>query len=708
MSRDLPEKEVQERFAAQIALGGALNNLRGRFMPDQSAIDKLLSERFGGVSLPAAYRAVAEALLVGRSRILVAPDHHLRALTWQIAAALGSRPVLVITSSAQDLAARAENVASRIGLVTCRMDSETTDTGLATLVNQFGKGRWDAALCSARHLGDPRVMEVAQALRPRLVVVEEAHCLSRHGRRFDPCFRRAVPLSRQAGCVLALSDVADRTGRSEISDALDIEGDPVMIGLDLPHLRLEVRNTPGESQREANLLELMSSRPQRAIVFTGMGVEADRITWLMEHICDLSTVNLTSADAAEFAAALRLFREGGTRVLVTSGPPTPDLAAHNERRLEVPLVVTASPPGDLETLHRQSRLATGEGARAVLLYDRNHRETLERKSLRCAPETGHLLAIHRAIDDAERASYEMLSVITGLHPDGVHLGVEMLLDADALATKGRGDRWLEAVATGPPRPESLIDVAKNALLLRQARIEKVERLLRYARSRGCRREALGRALGYEIAGEPCRCDRCAPMPMETAFRPAPRGYPVETENVKGWVLGLYPQADGYGRDAGDPGELVRRLEYDGDETALQPLAEMLASAVQRQSYLRDCELIVPIPPRDTDAPESTSILLAERLSTALAVPMVNALTSTDESAARRDPEFMEAERQYTATGWAIAHSDTIRDETVLLVDGIFDSGATVEKVAGLLRRAGAGDVRVLAAVRTVSGWRPGF
>ncbi len=435
-----------------------------------NSIDQLLSERFRGRSLPPEYRAVVQALLAGRSMLLVTPDADRRRLTWHLAAAMGRRPVLVVTPSAHGLARRAEKVADRAGLVTCRIDAEMAGTGLATLSKQLRDGRWDAALVSARHLGDPSVMEAARALEPKLFVVEDAYGLSRHGRRYHPSMARAVPLAMDADCTLALSDVAELEARHEIADSLDIREDPVVTGLDLLNVRLEVRNTPGQSKRDAHLLGLMNDGPERAIVFVGLRVDAERLAWLIEDQCGVPTLDMTGRSAEEFAAALGRFREGSARVMVATGALT---ARHDWP--DVPLVVAYALPDSLEMLHRQLRLATGPDARGVLLYDRSERNALERRHMRCAPEAGHLLAIHAAIEQADRTHYGALSTLTGLHPDEVHIGVEALVSAGAVRVRARADDWLEAEAADGLTDAMLTDCAREALALREARLAKGER-----------------------------------------------------------------------------------------------------------------------------------------------------------------------------------------------------------------------------------------
>ena len=47
------------------------------------------------------------------------------------------------------------------------------------------------------------------------------------------------------------------------------------------------------------------------------------------------------------------------------------------------------------------------------------------------------------------------------------------------------------------------------------------------------------------------------------------------------------------------------------------------------------------------------------------------------------------------------HKETLRGRTVVLVDDVFTSGATANGCARMLKRAGAGEVRVIAWARVV-------
>jgi hypothetical protein len=340
-------------------------------------------------------------------------------------------------------------------------------------------------------------------------VIEDAHCLSRHGHRLDPCYAYAAVLAEEAHCVLALSDVADEQTRHEIATRLDLRED-VVTGLNLPQVRLQVKTAPGRSRRETLLLSLMEACTHRAVVCVRTRDDAHAVARVVEDRCGLPSVVVTSDRGEEFVAALRSFREGSARVLITCAafaaePGWPD----------VPLVVIYSLPRSPEMLHRQARLATGEGARVVLLYDRSENEDAELLCMRAGPEAGHLLAVHAAFTKEARIDYPALGTATGLSADDLHRGVEMLIRAGALRVSARGDDWVEADTQGKLAGEMLTECARECHLLRRARLEQAAQVLAVARTRRCRRNALAEALGYEIGEDSrCLCDRCDPSAGE--------------------------------------------------------------------------------------------------------------------------------------------------------------------------------------------------
>ncbi|MGC9317350.1 MAG: phosphoribosyltransferase family protein [Armatimonadota bacterium] len=651
-------------------------------------------------------RAAARALL-GRSTLLVAPEGSGRGLAWQIAAAAGRRPVLVVARSARGLDRRVEALGTSPGLVACRLAAESPTETLARLRDQLSAGRYDAALISARHLGDPRVAATARAMRPRLIVVEQAQALTILGRRFDPSLCRLPALLGDLARppVMGLADLTPQAARGEIAGALDIPTEGVVLAeVDRPNLRLEVRHTPSRRQMDSHLGTLIQQCEGRAIVAVALRAEAERLAALIDEHYRVPACALGAGMAPDdFAAAMRRFREGSVRVVVATGGHFPE---HGDP--PVSLVVHCALPESLQALHRQAMAAGRDGrpARSVLLYDPGDIPRAERSAWRCAPEPGHLIAIHREIAQApgDHLTYATLSRLTGLHPDEVHLAVEALVEVGAVRITARGDDWVAAEAVGAPEAAALHAFTCAADGLRRARIQQVEEVIEYARSRGCRRAALSDALGYQPAEdvEDC-CDRC--QPSTSALVPAPRvAYPIRAGDFRGWALDLYRLPGQQEPDDG-PGRLLHDLKYAGLERFAERLAWLMARRVRERPELRAAEIIVPVPPTDPEAESSPATLLAEALGRLSDRPVAGALRSVRDRPPQKELTSGEEKRANVAGVFECVDDGEIDGRAVLLIDDLFDSGATLEEAGKVLRRAGATDVRLLTAVRTIFGWR---
>ncbi|MGI5818662.1 MAG: phosphoribosyltransferase family protein [Armatimonadota bacterium] len=672
------------------------------------SVDDILRDRFGRREISPAARSVADALLHGRSALLVAPDAPERELPWRIAAAAGRLPVLIVAPSDRGLDRRSEALARGLDLTVCHLQARMTDGALERLAGQLASGGWDAAVLSGRSFADPRLTRAARALAPRLLVIEDAHRLSARGRQLDPAWRQVAQTVRGAPCVLAVSDVADARTREDVIDQLELADCHVALsGLDRPDLRVEARNVPTPPQKDAHLLGLFAEAPDRAVVYTNTGVEAERLAALIRDERGFDALDITNLDAAEFAAALRRFREGGLRVLVTTGAlqPGPDWP-------RISISASVCLPESLELLHRRLSIASGEGARGVLIYERDelphpdHEEPtwLENVPMMGKPDVGHLLALHAAAVCGERMSYFEISRRSGLHPEEVHTGVAALIHAGAVAPPARGDDWLLAEPGKRLSGEMLEAWARLAGERRQASLRQTQQVIEFALTRRCRRRALAEALDYPLIDGPCHCDRCEPRaPVRISAR-IPGGYPLRTDDFRGWALALY-RRPGEDVPTEGPGRLVERLKYAGDEGCAHRLASLMHRRVRTSRTYRDCDVIVPVPPSAPGTSDSPSQLLAREIGRLSGLPIAEALVSAHQRLPQKELTSLSAKRHNVADAFEITSAELIAGSIVLLVDDIYDSGATMQEAGRALMEAGARDVRMLAAVRTAFGWR---
>ena len=98
-------------------------------------------------------------------------------------------------------------------------------------------------------------------------------------------------------------------------------------------------------------------------------------------------------------------------------------------------------------------------------------------------------------------------------------------------------------------------------------------------------------------------------------------------------------------------------------------------------------------------------MLAREVGRLSDLPVAESLVPARDRLPQKELTSQSAKRRNIAGAFEVVSADLIDGSTVLLLDDLYDSGATMLEAANALVRAGAKDVRMLTAVRTAFGWR---
>ena len=183
-----------------------------------------------------------------------------------------------------------------------------------------------------------------------------------------------------------------------------------------------------------------------------------------------------------------------------------------------------------------------------------------------------------------------------------------------------------------------------------------------------------------------------------------RSHPRELRGpwAAGWALDFHSRFSGADWTRSQAGDLAYRYKYEGQQLLVETLADQLSVLVTERPELAQVDAIVPVPPsspRTFDPVSELSNVLARRLER----PVWRALAKTCVTAPQKEMRTL-AQKRANVAGAFIVTADCLRQvrgKRLLVLDDLYDSGATLEEVTRTLVRAGAEAVRVLTLTRTI-------
>ena len=184
----------------------------------------------------------------------------------------------------------------------------------------------------------------------------------------------------------------------------------------------------------------------------------------------------------------------------------------------------------------------------------------------------------------------------------------------------------------------------------------------------------------------------------------------------GWVLDVHTLSSralaggGYDTKRTEFGESIYQLKYQHDSTKIQPIAEVAAKFVKEEfavdgyPILPYLKAIIPIPPSDKNRTFQPVTEVAREMGRLLSVSVrTDYLTKIKRTIPLKDISDVGSKREQLRGAFTIQSQD-LKNQCVLLVDDLYDSGTTLTEATQVLyERGGVQHVLVLALTRTRTG-----
>jgi len=189
----------------------------------------------------------------------------------------------------------------------------------------------------------------------------------------------------------------------------------------------------------------------------------------------------------------------------------------------------------------------------------------------------------------------------------------------------------------------------------------------------------------------------SPQSIES-FLSKPHPRPLTGSWQIGWSLGFHSRITGGDWSRSGVGDLTYRLKYESDTTVLPDLIRQTLDLFQEYPELNQSDIIVPVP-SSTERKVNPVCAFCEALAGKIRIPMQTIVVKTRQTQPQKEMKTLAQKRANVAGAFSVR--DEIKGRRILLVDDLFDSGATLDEITRLLLKRGAARVNVLTLTRTI-------
>jgi ATP-dependent DNA helicase RecQ len=480
-------------------------------MRSSADVEGALRERFGFSRFRPGQQELVETVLAGRDALGILPTGGGKSLTYQLPATLLDGLTVVVSPL--------------IALMKDQVDAfNRRGVGRAVAIHSnLAAGAARAALDQARsgvarllYLA-PERLEIAEWRRrlrdvsPRLLVIDEAHCVSQWGYDFRPAYLALRDVAEQVRpcAVLALTATATPAVREDVVRQLGLRDPVVFVApFDRPNLRLEV--VPCESgDKLARLIKILRSDVAvgSQIVYVGRRRDAEEIA---------EDLDASGLQAVAYHAGLTPEQRHHAQEAWLSGRRSIVVATvafgMGIDKPDVRTVVHWQHPSSLEAYYQEAGRAGRDGApaRCVILFSEGDVDLHDYFIDQRYPSRDDVKRLLREIprDGVPREQAALLG--EGLTAEQRHVALLALIDEGVVARDADGGvRRIERA--GPHRRLALSGMTAR----RDADQARLDAIVAYCRARRCQRRRLLEYFGETLADD-YRCDNCSACGRRTS------------------------------------------------------------------------------------------------------------------------------------------------------------------------------------------------
>lgn len=470
---------------------------------ESPCLETSLREFFGHNSFRDGQKEIVECVLQGQDVLAVLPTGGGKSLLFQLPAFLLPGATIAVSPLISLMKDQVDQLRAR-GLPAALLNSSQDLDEQDRTLEKLARGDVKLLYVAPERFKSTRFVNALTRVQVALLAVDEAHCVSEWGHDFRPDYLKIGEAARALGRppILAVTATATEPVRKEIAQGLALrDGYRTFVrGFDRPNLRFSAVPSSGDAEKEKAVRAALDRTEGARIVYCATRKSCER---LAARIPGAALYHAGLSGEARHEAQER-WASGRSPIIVATNAF--GLGINKE---DVRLVVHHDLPSSLEAYYQEAGRAGRDGkpAECVLVFSGADVQLQTFLTESAYPERATVLAVLAALRRSHGAT-DAGSLRDGIPSSpserAIQSSLKLLAEAGAARREyGDGGELFEAT---PDESEPRISWDRLDRLRERER-ERLQAMLRYARSSGCRRLSILRHFGAPPA--PCgRCDGC--------------------------------------------------------------------------------------------------------------------------------------------------------------------------------------------------------
>lgn len=658
--------------------------------------------------------------LMDQGRLLcIQPTGHGKSLLYQLPAILLDGMTVVISPLLALMRDQLFQLKHRFGIAAGSMNTDQTEEENASTRQAAILGELRILFISPEQLEHPDRLDFLLHLSVKLIVIDEAHCISTWGHDFRPGYRQIINLTRAFASknpdikILGLTATAPPKIEKDILNQLTVDARPMQVhraSMNRANLRLSVLTVSGLPEKLLTLASILKSLIGNGLIYCATRENTELVSEYLQH----QGVNIAAYHAGMATSEKRRIQEKFLSDEYTVISATNALGMGIDKS-NLRYIIHFDFPGSLTAYYQEVGRAGRDGLPAVgiLLYDPSDRKIQQYFMEASQPTEADFASVQSIVSTASvPPNLTTLRRLTGLHPTRLVVVLAELVEQGFLAKKTqRGSVIYERISrSGSPNLQRY----DTQYRVKLAELKSMET---YAtETRQCLMAILRRALG-DAQAEACQqCSSCTPSAFQRDRHPdlmmsvaawlERRSVPIVLSQKLSKVAPGLAALDAKLRSEDFVMFMRQRAQASDQTLGITPnLWQLLKNCVTDLDRHYHFGGIVVLPSRTWHFREA----LAQALGRFLNLPVfLNTLTWKSLPTARQGELLNNDQRQHNVARQLQASPPTrMIPRAILLLDDYVGSGATLTEACRALREEGAWTQELVPFTIAAVKWRLG-